>query len=71
MAEARGRDNWQRTSAVLALLANIHRDPKRSGLFKPDDFNPYTRRRPARLGKGSITVLKDVFVRPQKKEKSK
>ena len=26
----------------MALLANIHRDPKRSRAFKPNDFNPWT-----------------------------
>jgi hypothetical protein len=46
MAEARGRSDWSHTSAILTLLANVHRDPKRRGRpYTPADFNPYTRRR--------------------------
>ena len=28
-------------SNLMALLANINRDPKKSKPFKPTDFNPY------------------------------
>lgn len=31
-------------SALLALLANCHRDPKRTRAFKPADFDPFTQR---------------------------
>ena len=41
MAESRGRDNWAHTSAVLALIANVNRDPKKGRVFKPADFDPY------------------------------
>jgi len=27
-------------SALLALLANVHRDPKKTKAFTPNDFNP-------------------------------
>ena len=40
MAEARQQAEWQRVSALMALLANINRDPKHTP-FKPEDFNPY------------------------------
>ncbi len=65
MAEARGRDNWQHTSALLALLANIHRDPKRSGPFKPDDFNPYAQRKGAAKvdRKTGFAALRELFVK--------
>jgi len=46
MAEARCRERWAHTSAVLALIANVHRDPKRSRVFKPADFNPHQRNAP-------------------------
>lgn len=62
MAEARGRDNWAHTSAVLAMLANANRDPKKTRAYKPSDFDPY-RARPA-TAKASIDVLKTVFVDP-------
>lgn len=48
MAEGMGQERWSRTAMVCALLANIHRDPKRGRPFKPDDFNPYARGRTVR-----------------------
>jgi hypothetical protein len=44
MAEARAKDEWARMSALLALLANCHRDPKRTRAFKPADFDPFAKR---------------------------
>jgi hypothetical protein len=41
MAEGRQRATWAQTSAVLALVANCHRDPKKHRAFTPADFNPY------------------------------
>jgi hypothetical protein len=35
MAEARMRDEWSRMSALMALIANLHRDPKKTRAFKP------------------------------------
>ncbi len=40
MAEAKSKDSWSHTSSILALIANVNRDPKKSRTFKPDDFNP-------------------------------
>ena len=42
MAEARQQAEWQRVSALMALLANVNRDPKHAP-FKPADFNPYAK----------------------------
>lgn len=64
MAEGRGREAWTRESILLALLANAHRDPKRTQAFRPSDFNPYE------LSKGQtqapktndLSILKTVFV---------
>ncbi|HUU90103.1 MAG TPA: hypothetical protein VM238_02715 [Phycisphaerae bacterium] len=49
----------------MALLANIHRDPKRGKAFKPSDFNPYEVKRGqgVPLRAGNIGLLKQVFVR--------
>ena len=60
MAEARQREAWQRTAAVLALLANCHRDPKRRRPYTPDDFLPKARERAESLG--DLSILKAVFV---------
>ncbi|MDX9911214.1 MAG: hypothetical protein RBS39_05235 [Phycisphaerales bacterium] len=64
MAEARQRHDWAMTSSLLALLANCHRDPKKSRPLKPADFDPFARatnqsdRIPTDVG-----VLKDVFIK--------
>jgi hypothetical protein len=47
---------------VLALLANAHRDPKKTRPFQPADFNPHLRRKEPVAAKVGIAVLKQVFV---------
>lgn len=60
MAEARSRERWQHTSTILAMLANLHRDPRRSRAFRPADFDPFAAEpQPAKVG---IEVLREVFV---------
>jgi hypothetical protein len=62
MAEAKSRDNWNHTSAVLALIINVNRDPKKQRAVKPKELNPHERKpRTILRGKG-LRVLKDVFV---------
>ena len=65
MAEARSREAWNHTATLLAMLANIHRDPKKGRVFRPSDFNPHEARKkkgiPIRAG--NIGVLKQVFVK--------
>ena len=47
MAEARCRERWAHTSAVLALIANVHRDQRKKPTpYKPADFNPHQRNAP-------------------------
>jgi hypothetical protein len=65
MAEAKGRDNWAHTSTVLALVANVNRDRRRSRAFRPKDFNPFEARRAGGglpLTAENLAVLKRVFV---------
>lgn len=46
MANGRGQHEWQQTGSMLALIANVHRDPKRrSEPFKVADFDPYAKRK--------------------------
>jgi hypothetical protein len=66
MADAASRDRWQHTASLMALLANCHRDAKKSRAFRPKDFHPFERprrsqseRKPPKVG---IGVLKQVFV---------
>ena len=63
MAEARGREAWKHTSSVLALIANVYRDPKKHGPFKPSDFDPHKKNeKDLVLPRCDIEVLKRVFV---------
>jgi len=60
MAEARLQEGWSRTSSLMALLANCHRDPKKSQAYRPRDFDPFSRNAaPLHVG---VDVLKDVFI---------
>ena len=64
MAEAKAASEWAQTSAVLALIANAHRDPKKSRVFSPLDFNPLENRKGKRVTDrtNDLSILKSVFV---------
>ena len=62
MAEARRREEWGRTSAVMALVANVNRDPKKTRAFKPGDFDPTARSAKAPEMTGDLSILRRVFV---------
>jgi hypothetical protein len=63
MADARRRDEWQHTSAVLAMLANVHRNPKKKPQpFTPAEFNPLAGERKAVAPKTGVRTLKTIFV---------
>ena len=44
MAESRSQEEWRHTSSVLALIANVNRDPKKTPPFRPRDFDPHSQR---------------------------
>ena len=75
MAEARSRENWAHTSSLLAMLANVNRDPKKTKPFKPSDFDPYgSANKSAKpvIRKGEdFDILKMVFVDEQKAQTGK
>ncbi|NIA06905.1 MAG: hypothetical protein GWP14_04570 [Actinobacteria bacterium] len=62
MAEGSGRDRWAHTATVLALIANVNRDPKKTRAFKPEQFNPYAvnDRRKQRKS-ADLTILKEAL----------
>ncbi len=66
LAEARARDNWAHTSTLLALLANCHRDPKKTRPFKPADFDPYTPKGEEAIRITDMGVLKGAFKKERK-----
>ena len=65
MGESRSQQAWAHTSSVLALLANIHRDSKKTRAYKPADFNPHIRKSSVTIHKVGIGVLKQVFISNQ------
>lgn len=64
MCEAHLDESWSHTSSLLALIANVNRDPKKTGPFKASDFHPGKRKQPV-TETADISVLKDVFIKPQ------
>ncbi|MCL4718757.1 MAG: hypothetical protein KJ057_09830 [Phycisphaerae bacterium] len=44
MSEAKVRSEWAQTASVMAMLANCHRGSKKDPVFKPADFDPFTKR---------------------------
>ncbi len=56
MAEGRSAFAWNHTSSVLALIANVNRDPKKTRAFTPAHFNPHDARHTRR--KQGISVAR-------------
>ena len=65
------RQDWNHTSSILALIANINRDrKKRSRPFEPREFHPMeqaTRDTGFAVRSGDISVLKQVFIKESKR----
>jgi len=64
MAEGRGKLEWGQTSNLMALIANVLRDPKKGKISKTADFNPYFQNK--RPVKAPLSILRDVFVKSQR-----
>lgn len=60
MSEGRQRHDWGIASTLMALIANVQRDPKRSRALKPSEFDPFAAKAAAQ--KVPVTVLRDVFI---------
>ena len=58
MTEARGRFEWGQTASLMALIANVLRDPKKSRTVKPSDFNPYNAKPKT---KAPVSILRDIW----------
>lgn len=60
---------------LLALLTNVHRDPKKHRALAPSDFNPYVMksRRAGRIpvNAGNIGVLKKAFIKKQRPKRKR
>lgn len=63
MADGRSRELWNHTSAVLAMVANIHRDPKKGRPLRPADFHPLaTPKGEPEPPQAPVSLLKTIFV---------
>ena len=65
MAEGRVDAEWNHTSAILAMLANVNRDPKKHGPYRPEDFHPPRRRDRSEgvpITRENVSLLKKVFI---------
>ncbi|MEZ6097172.1 MAG: hypothetical protein R3C03_23610 [Pirellulaceae bacterium] len=64
MADARRNEAWSHTANLMALVANVNRNPRRrSRPYSPIDFHPLVERKPPADTKVGVRILKDVFVR--------
>ena len=63
MTQWRQREQWNHTSAVLAMLVNVNRDPKKRPI-RPDSLHPMYQQ-PDKVIKTDLKVLKRVFVDQQ------
>jgi hypothetical protein len=61
-ADARTRAQWSRTANLMSLIANCHRDPKKTSPYRADDFNPFAERREETAQPADIGLLKRVFI---------
>jgi hypothetical protein len=68
LAESRQRDQWNHTASLMALIANVNRDPKKGRLARPEDFHPLRNHRASTPTPtqhppiADISILKSVFV---------
>ena len=68
MVEGRGKFEWSQTASLMALAANLVRDPRKGKAASPADFNPFAQRppKPVLKGKEMLAALKAAFVRDRK-----
>lgn len=64
MAEGRSRFIWGPASDILALIANVHRDPKKPQLT-PAIFNPHLReqKKASAMPNAKISDYKDTIIK--------
>ena len=73
MTEGKGKETWNHTASIMAIIANANRDSKKQKRpFSADDFNPYAikkRKKEEDSGKAGFAMLKEVFCGGQPKVK--
>ena len=65
MVEGRGKFEWNQTASLMALAANLMRDPKKVKAMSPNDFNPFAPPKPVPVlkGKEMLSALKAAFIK--------
>jgi hypothetical protein len=61
MADSRGKDNWNHTSSLLAMLFNINRDPKKQRAVSPEVFNPYVNHKPKKDTRMAFDFMRELW----------
>lgn len=71
MAEGRRRDEYERWTPLVLIMANAHRDTKeRSQPYRPEDYNPFAKPagKPAKL---PMSAMKEAFLNRHPEDKTK
>ncbi len=73
MSEGAGRERWQHTSAILCMMANNARDPKKTKAYKPEQFDPYAiaaKKERNTADPQSLELLRDTLLAMQGRKKN-
>jgi hypothetical protein len=64
MVEGRTQEDWNHTASVLAMVANVNRDPKKGRPLRPGDFHPHVKPTASEPPppQAPVSLLKSVFV---------
>ena len=65
MANGKNESEWNQTASIMALTANINRDPKKGNVYTVSDFHPMISKQKAI---GDIKILKEAFIKRRGKK---
>ena len=63
MSDGLLENQWSHTASVLAMIANVNRDPKKHKPIRPDDLNPTVQKEVpvAEMPQSDLTELREFF----------
>jgi len=63
MSDGLLENQWSHTASILALIANVNRDPKKHKALKPDDLNPTVQKEEdaVEMPQSDLTELREFF----------
>ena len=64
MADARTKSEWSRIASLMALIANVNRDPNKQSAFEPKDFFTFDEpKSDVKVPKTKdLSILRSVFI---------